>query len=143
MSAMIERIADAIEGAEVEYHLRLTSLIDGVSTYSLDYGDGAEPLSFDCTDDAYAHIAQKKRLKAAHAALTVLREPTDEMIVAGDDRILAHLGSRELLAAVPTPAQNCFVAMIDEALSFSQAQSPGSIETGQRGSGDVFQKPSG
>lgn len=73
MSELINAIAKAIEGAEVEYHLKLTSLIDGVSTYTLDYCDGTTPLKFDCIDDGYAHIAQTKRLKAARAVVSAVK----------------------------------------------------------------------
>lgn len=52
----------------------------------------------------------------AREAIRAIREASDAMIVAGDERILAHLNSHELTAATPTPAQTCFTAMIDEAL---------------------------
>jgi hypothetical protein len=55
-------------------------------------------------------------LDAARAAIEAMREPTDGMIVAGDDRILKHLNSQEMMSAIPTPSQNCFTAMIDEAM---------------------------
>ena len=58
---------------------------------------------------------------AASAAIEALRKPTDAMIVAGDDRILAHLNSHEMMATIPTPSENCFTAMIDEALAIPQA----------------------
>jgi hypothetical protein len=73
MSELIDAVAKAIEGAEVEYNLKLISLIDGVSTYTLDYYDGAPPLKFECIDDGYAHIAQTKRLKAARAVVSAVK----------------------------------------------------------------------
>jgi hypothetical protein len=89
---MVERVADAMERAEVGYHLRLVKLVDDVHTYALTYDD-AEPLEFNCTEDAYAHIATKKREVQARAALesaladhvVVPREPTEAMIREGEE----------------------------------------------------------
>lgn len=79
MSEMVERVAKAIERTEVGYHLKLISLVDGVSIYALTYDDDPVPLAFSCIDDGYAHIAEKKRLGAARAAIEAMREPTEEM----------------------------------------------------------------
>jgi len=57
-----------------------------------------------------------RMIGAQRAAIAAMREPTDNMIVAGDERILRHLSSHEMMSAIPTPSQNCFTAMIDEAL---------------------------
>ena len=81
MSEMMDRVARAIEAAEVGYHLRLTRMDDNGSEYTLSYEDG-ETLKFDGTDTAYKHIANKKRMKAARAAIVSQREPTEAMIEA-------------------------------------------------------------
>jgi hypothetical protein len=73
VSELANAIAKAIESAEVGYHLRLTSLVDGVSTYTLTYDDGSKQLEFDDINDGYAHIAQKKRLKAARAVVAAVK----------------------------------------------------------------------
>lgn len=52
----------------------------------------------------------------ARAAIAAMREPTNAMIVTGDEKIIWHLNGTSLVRADPTPAQNCFVSMIDEAL---------------------------
>jgi hypothetical protein len=78
MNEILERVADALERAEVGYHLSLTRLVDGISTYTLTYEDGSPPLEFDDNSDAYAHIAAKKRLKAARLAIEAMREPPKE-----------------------------------------------------------------
>jgi hypothetical protein len=86
----IENAARAMEEAEFNYHLKLVSLVDDVHTYSLTYNDGSEPLTFDDIDDAYAHIAAKKRQTQAKAALSadlgdmvlVPKEATPEMYAA-------------------------------------------------------------
>lgn len=83
MNEILERVADALERAEVGYHLCLTRLVDGVSTYTLTYDDDSPPLEFDDNSDAYAHIAAKKRLKAAKLAIEAMREPTEAMIEKG------------------------------------------------------------
>ena len=69
MSEMIERGADALERAEIGYSLRLTRLVDGVSTYTLTYDDGTPPIEFGDNSDAYANISAKKRLRAAMLAI--------------------------------------------------------------------------
>lgn len=84
----IENAARAMEEAEFGYHLKLVSLVDDVHTYSLIYNDGSEPLTFDDIDDAYAHIAAKKRQTQAKAALScdlgdmvlVPKEPTETVL---------------------------------------------------------------
>lgn len=89
--ARIEAAAKAMESAELGYHLRLTGLVDGVHTYTLTYDDGTPPLNFDNIDDGYAHIASKRRLAQATAAITaylagdvvVPREETTAMLAAG------------------------------------------------------------
>ena len=71
MTALTEAVANAIEKAEVGYHLRLVKLVDDVSTYHLTF-DGEEPIEFGCTEDAYALIASRKRLRAAELALSAI-----------------------------------------------------------------------
>ncbi len=69
-----KKISDALENVEVGYHLRLTSLIDGVSTYTLTWDDGCEPLTFGSTEDAYAHIAARKRIRGAELVLKAIAD---------------------------------------------------------------------
>ena len=64
-SEMVEAVAKALKDAEFGYDLGLFRLVDGVSTYRLTYSDGEPPIEFDDMDDAYAHIADKKRLAQA------------------------------------------------------------------------------
>lgn len=66
--AAIEKMADALETVSLGYDMKLTRLVDGVSTYTLTYSDGLR-LEFEDTDDAYAHIAARKRQTQATAAL--------------------------------------------------------------------------
>lgn len=66
----LEAGARALREAEVGYHLRLTRLIDGVSTYTLTYDDGSPPIEFDNMDDGYAHIAAKKSEAQFKAVIT-------------------------------------------------------------------------
>lgn len=68
--AMVEIAAKAMDDAEFGFSLRLTRLVDGVSTYELTYSDGSPQLEFEDTDQAYEHVAQRKRLTQARAALT-------------------------------------------------------------------------
>ncbi|BEV43990.1 hypothetical protein [Afipia carboxidovorans] len=66
----LEEAAKAVDAAEFGYHLQLTSLVDGVSTYTLTYNDLPEPLTFSDKDDAYLHLADRKRTTQATAAIT-------------------------------------------------------------------------
>lgn len=68
--AMVEIAAKAMDDAEFGFSLMLTRLVDGVSTYTLTYSDGSPQLEFEDTDRAYEHVAQRKRLTQARAALT-------------------------------------------------------------------------
>lgn len=68
--AMVEIAAKAMDDAEFGFTLNLTRLVDGVSTYTLTYSDGSPPLQFGATDEAYEHVAQRKRLTQARAAIT-------------------------------------------------------------------------
>ena len=66
----IQDIANAIEDAQVGYSITLTSLIDGVSTFTLQYDDGSDPLEFNESDAAYEHVRERRRLTQAEAALS-------------------------------------------------------------------------
>lgn len=126
MTEYVNKIADAIESAEVGYKLSLTRLVDGVSTYTLTYSDNSMPLEFVDSDDndysaqdaAYAHIARTRREKAARSVLQAMREPTQAMIDA------AYEAEAEYQRA-PAPASWCglasaYRAMIDAALNGSK-----------------------
>ena len=67
---MVEVVAEAMHDAEFGYDLNLIRLVDGVSTYRLTYSDGTPPIEFDDMDEAYAHIAAKKRSAQARAAIS-------------------------------------------------------------------------
>lgn len=73
---IIDRVAAAIESAEVGYSLILTRLVDGERTYTLTYSDGSPPLTFDDIDDGYLHIRERKRQAQALAVTTALAVPT-------------------------------------------------------------------
>jgi len=64
----VEVAAIAMENAEVGFSINLIRLVDGVSTYRLEYSDG-ETLEFGSTDEVYQHVAEKKRVSQATAAL--------------------------------------------------------------------------
>ena len=72
---MRERIARAMEAAEIGYEMKLVSLINGISTYRLRYSDG-EVFDFGSTDEVYEHIADRKRRTQVDAVLAAMREPT-------------------------------------------------------------------
>lgn len=68
----------------------------------------------DTSGDEYAPalISRPFWLQQARVAMETLLEQSEAMIVAGDDRILEHLNNHEIMRASPTPAENCFAAMI-------------------------------
>jgi len=96
----IEAVARALREAEVGYHLSLTRLVDGVSTYTLTYNDGSPFIEFDNMDDGYAHISAKRSEAQSKAVITayeahlkaegfvvVPREPTQAMTQAAMDAL--------------------------------------------------------
>lgn len=71
----IDRVAAAIESADVGYTLRLTRLVDGEETYTLAYSDGTPPLTFSDIDDGYLHVRARKRKAQAVAVIDALAPP--------------------------------------------------------------------
>ena len=70
--ALIAKVAEAIESAEVGYSLNLTRLVDGEHTYTLTYSDGAGPFEFSDINDGYEHIRNRKRKAQAEAVIAAL-----------------------------------------------------------------------
>lgn len=115
-SEMVERIAQAIDGAEVCYRMELTRLVDGESTYTLHIQ--GEVLEFSDTDGAYEHVRQVKNRVRALAVLKALREPNKGMI---DAAYAAH----DAYEADPTPKSWCglssaFRAMFDHEIALAE-----------------------
>jgi uncharacterized sporulation protein YeaH/YhbH (DUF444 family) len=109
----LEQVAQAIEAAEVGFKLNLTRLVDEVHTYELTYSTG-ERFEFDNTDDAYEHIGQTKRMRAARAAIEALRDPSGAMLDAA-------YAAAEAYDKAPAPNAWCglssaFRAMLDVVL---------------------------
>jgi hypothetical protein len=84
---MVERVARAIESTACPfgYEIRLTRLVDGVSTYTLTYDDRVGPLEFGSNGEANRHVSERKREVQARAAIEAMREPTKRMIEAADE----------------------------------------------------------
>lgn len=70
--ALIAKIAEAIDSAEVGYSLSLTRLVDGEHTYTLTYSDGNGPYEFGDIHDGYGHIRDRKSKAQAEAVITAL-----------------------------------------------------------------------
>lgn len=68
---LIEKVAKAIDDADVGYSINLTSLIDGVSEYTLTYAD-AEPMKFEEYWQASEHVAERRYREKALAAIWVV-----------------------------------------------------------------------
>lgn len=64
----IDRIADAIGGADVSFSMNLTRLVDGVHTYTLSMDGKVE--EFEHTDDLYLRVREIKQRKQAEAVIS-------------------------------------------------------------------------
>ncbi|WP_029073538.1 hypothetical protein [Kaistia adipata] len=67
----VERVANAINDADVGYRMTLIRLVDGIYTYELVY-DGEAAIEFDNTDDLYEHVGARKREAMARAAILAM-----------------------------------------------------------------------
>lgn len=76
----IDRVAAAIDSAEIGHSMRLIRLIDGVSTYRLEIEGSVEEFTDDDTDSAidqvYARIRKVRQRKQAEAVIAALTPPT-------------------------------------------------------------------
>lgn len=124
---MIERVARAMEAVELGYSMGLVGMVDGVRTYRLEYSDG-ETLEFDNTGDLYAHVAEKRRVTQARAAIEAMREPTEAMLeaswahtreVAAETRMMAELADPKVSHIYKMRVRH--KAMIDAALSEAES----------------------
>lgn len=106
MTSMVERVADAMEDADVGYSIQLVRLVDGVSTYHLTDSDRGPALHFGSHSSASEYIQKKNRLLRARAAIEAMREPTEAMAAAGSDEV--------------TNGKQTWHAMIDAALEDKQ-----------------------
>lgn len=66
-----QQIADTIDRATVGWSINLTSLVDGVYTYTLKIDDGSEPQQFEDRDEASIALAERLRLAKADAVLAL------------------------------------------------------------------------
>lgn len=78
--SMIERVATAIERADLGWSINLVKLVDGCSTYRVDYHDGSEPVEIDGYEAALESAEKRRRVLRARAAIEALREPTEAML---------------------------------------------------------------
>ena len=77
--ATISRVASAIDAADVSYSLRLTRLVDGVSTYALTLDGTTEEFvdndEAEAINQAHARIRSYKQRKQAEAVIAALTAP--------------------------------------------------------------------
>lgn len=72
-TAILDAISNALEeAAQLQFSLQLIRLVEGVYTYTLNYNDGSDTLEFSSTEEAYEHVANKKRLRQAQAVLSAV-----------------------------------------------------------------------
>lgn len=79
---VVNRVAKALASVDLSRSVNLTRLVDGVSEYTLTYGDGSEPLVFDDINDAYEHVRNRTR-HAQAAAVTAALAPAPSDHVRG------------------------------------------------------------
>lgn len=70
---LIEKVANLIEKSKVTFNMRLTRLIDRVSTYEITYNDSDAKYEFDDQDQAYEHIGKYIRTRQAEALIKSLK----------------------------------------------------------------------
>lgn len=83
MSEMVERVTRAMEAAELGFSIQLTRLVDGVSTYELNYSDRIGSFEFADIDGAHVHVEHRRAEVRARAAIKAMREPTISMVRCG------------------------------------------------------------
>ncbi|MQX90295.1 hypothetical protein [Sinorhizobium meliloti] len=103
MSTMVERVARAIDEADVGYSINLTRLVDGVSTYTLRYHGVSDLLEFGSYDEASEHVRATRDERRARAAIEAMMEPTEAMLRCADEVVLTdeeiHRGPFEMSKA--------------------------------------------
>lgn len=87
LDSLVEKVALAIESAEVGYDLSLTRLVDGEKTYTLTYSDGDGPFEFIDIYDGYEHIRQRKRKVQAEAVIDAMNEETSRDLLSALEEI--------------------------------------------------------
>jgi len=65
-------------------------------------------------DEIEFHLAEKQSIEAA--TIERLREPTEQMVCVGDEKIIEALQDHTFALRDPTPAKACWQAMFDEAI---------------------------
>lgn len=79
-STMIERVAQAIEQAQIGYSISMVRLVDGVATFECRV-DGVEGvLEFDSHAEALEFVTARQREFQARAAIEAMSEPTKLML---------------------------------------------------------------
>jgi len=72
---VIERVAAAIDGADIGHSMKLVRLVDGVCTYRVEIDGSVEEFTDDedlAIEQAYARIRQVKQRKQAEAVIAAL-----------------------------------------------------------------------
>lgn len=104
----VERVARAIDKAELGYSIRLTRLVDDESSYTLTY-DGAEPMEFESHHSASEYVSAHRRernARAAIAAMSPVAAPTQEEV---RERVfaIAHRHTSHTVAGWLVDALSC------------------------------------
>lgn len=86
--ATISRIAAAIDAADVNYSLRLTRLVEGISTYTLTLDGATEEFvdndEAEAIDQAHARLRNYKQRKQAEAVIAALEHQPKSPVQEGD-----------------------------------------------------------
>lgn len=102
MTTMIENVARAMNAALIAEAERNGEWMD----------DG-----FGINGDEVKYDGNFSITVLARAAIEAMREPTDAMVVNGDEKIIEFLNDHSFAIRPTTPAQASYTAMIDAALT--------------------------
>lgn len=78
MSEMIERVAKAIEAADVGYDINLVRMVEDETIYRVTFV--GEKHEFPGYEEASDFVHSRKLIMKARAAITAMREVTEEML---------------------------------------------------------------
>lgn len=118
---MVERVAKAIEeNATVGYRISLVSLVDGVSTYTMEVDDGSPMREFNSHEEAYEYVRSRRNLASARAAIDAMRQLPEWLLGVGHDVI-----AETYVHAADCPSfQDAYEAVIDAALATPSPNHP-------------------
>ena len=99
----------------------MSEMVERVARASFDFWKSTQPGKEDLKFEDLNNTDDEMEFALAHARAIIeaMREPTEEMFCAGDERIIEALNDISGIARDPTPAKASWQAMIEAALEES------------------------